>query len=539
MRNRSRMEKLTLCMEDIDRFSEWLGVAQAHIGVDRKNRIRVCLLMEEVLLQMRDVLGEEAGLSASCDIRFGRLRLRVQVMGRPYNPLGDVDSEFGAWDCSLRTAIGLLPQYSYENGANTLRLVLPNAQMNPVLRIAIAIVLGVMIGLAGIALIPEDIRTLIVDIVLEPTYEMWSRLLNAISGPIVFCTVVTTMFNTRSIDERGGSSMWVIARYFLLSVLVVLVALVCALPFFGVELVDLELSPQLGKQVYRLVAAVIPANIIDPLVESNTSQLLFLAFVLGYVLMRLGERTALLRQGIQEANIIGLDLARAVSWLVPVFTEVFLCLELWQGRTGLLRGMWRPLVIAIGIAAVILVLSELVLARRLHVRPARLMLKLWPAFAAAMRTGSLDGSFAEVQSSSTDSLGINADYLKVGLPQGLVLYMPNSAVGTIVFTLFVTRASSVLGANLLWYASAIIMTVVVFVATPPVPGANLLAYVVLFQTLGIPDEALLDAMVFDIVFGIFAGAANQAMLQLEMTLQASKLGLCDLDVLRGPVAKGR
>ena len=37
--------------------------------------------------------------------------------------------------------------------------------------------------------------------------------------------------------------------------------------------------------------------------------------------------------------------------------------------------------------------------------------------------------------------------------------------------------------------------------------------------------ALLDAMIFDIVFGLFANAANQTMLQMTMTYQAKRLGL--------------
>jgi hypothetical protein len=39
-------------------------------------------------------------------------------------------------------------------------------------------------------------------------------------------------------------------------------------------------------------------------------------------------------------------------------------------------------------------------------------------------------------------------------------------------------------------------------------------------------------MIFDIIFGIFAGAANQAMLQLEMITQANRFGLLDKEALR-------
>jgi hypothetical protein len=46
-------------------------------------------------------------------------------------------------------------------------------------------------------------------------------------------------------------------------------------------------------------------------------------------------------------------------------------------------------------------------------------------------------------------------------------------------------------------------------------------------------------MIFDIVFGIFAGAANQTMLQLEMLLQASRVGLLNRESLNKPLSKKR
>ena len=108
--------------------------------------------------------------------------------------------------------------------------------------------------------------------------------------------------------------------------------------------------------------------------------------------------------------------------------------------------------------------------------------------------------------------------------------MPISAVGTLVFTVYVAHLYNV-STTPIWYFMAIILSVMIFVATPPVPGANLIAYTVLFPVLGIPESALIDAMVFDIVFGIFAGAGNQLVLQLELILQSAKIGLLDRGIL--------
>ncbi len=534
---RQQTRTFTLRGEDIDLFSSWLERVQLEMGEERQTRLRVRLFLEEVLLRMRDHLGEEPSVTATCEKFLGQPRVRLDVMGEPFKPLGLVDTELGEWESSLRTAIGLSSQYSYEGGHNIVRLSLPTRSLNPVLRIALAVGISALFGFLGSHVIPLEMRQAMVHVLLTPLYEMWNRLLNAISGPIIFLTVATTLLNTRRIEERGLSSLLVIVRYFVLSFLVVAFALMCALPLFSLNNVDIVMSENLAAGMVEELLSVVPQNIFEPFVKSDTSQLLFLAFALGVLLIRLDGRVDALTQLVRQANMVGLMVAEWVSWLVPYAIGLFVCLEMWQTKGGVLSSLWKPLAIAFVISLASIGVIEVALVQRMRIRPGELARKLWDPFLTALRTGSLDASFAEAQTSCTRLLGIDAGFVKVGLPQGLVLYMPVSAVGTIVFTLFMAWEYEVQG-SMVWYASAIVMAVVVFVATPPVPGANLLAYVALFSTLGIPDTALPVAMIYDIIFGIFAGAANQTMLQLEMVQQANRFGLLDRNVLREPM-KGK
>ena len=520
MINAAQKRVFSLSGADIDFFSDWLGDVQTGLGVERQNRTRVRFLMEEILLRMRERFGEDILVEASIDRHLGRPRLRVEIACDPYNPLGGVEKELGDWESSLCTIIGLAPQYSYEHSRNVLKLVLPRP--------------GMLFGRAGAAIMPVGMRQVITNVVLKPTYDMWSRILNAVSGPIIFLTVVTTMLNTRSIDERGGNSALVIVGYFVLSFAVVTIALACAVPLFRLDHTVIQLSAELMYSLLDTLLRVVPSNIFEPFVEASTSQLLFLAFTLGFALIGLGSRADTIKQLVREANAIGMQFAEWVSWFVPIFTGAFLCLELWQGRTGILVDLWQPLITSLLISMITMALMILFTSQIGSVSPLLLVRKIWKPFQIALRSGSLDASFGEAQLSCTNLLGIDKNFAKVGLPQGLVLYMPISAVGTIVFTLFVAREEGVQGSSL-WYLSAIVMSVVVFVATPPVPGANLLAYVVLFSILKIPVDALLDAMIFDIVFGIFAGAGNQAVLQLEMVRQANHFGLLNKEKLRRPM----
>ena len=520
--------------EGIDELSEWLEGQLAEREVERQNRLRVRLLTEGLLLNMREGLGAQTQARAELEGLFGkRYRLKVIVPGAPHNPLSSVDTEVGKWSSSLGTAIGIAPQYSHEFESNVLRVRVPSPTMNPVLKIAIAILVGLVLGVVG-SLLPTTLDEEISDVLVEPTYAAWNRLLNAISAPIIFLTTLTTLLNAERIDKRGGNSLSVVARYFVLSILMVAIALLCAAPFFPLSHLRMNLNRDLVKNVLNLCIELIPADIVDPFAKSNTQQLLLMAFVLGFILIKLHNWAEGLRSLAREANLVGLTLAQWVSWLVPFVTAMFLCLELWNNRYKTLLALWIPLLVSVGLSLATLAVNALLVGRRQRVSPLLMLRKMRKPFFIALRTGSLDESLGETQNSCTRLLGIDRGFTKVALPQGLVLYMPVSAIGTIVFTLFVAQQFNV-QTNTLWYIKAVLMAVIVFVATPPVPGANLLAYVVLFSALGIPSEALIDAMIFDIVFGIFAGAANQAMLQLELILTSDHFGLLDSGRLRAPM----
>ncbi|MBR3325835.1 MAG: cation:dicarboxylase symporter family transporter [Atopobiaceae bacterium] len=520
----------------IDEFSEWFDALAREVGVERKNRTRVRLLAEEVLLRMQGRMDDQTNFTVLFYMRFGMPRLRFEILGRPYNPLGNSEKDLGGWDSSLRTAIGIHVQYGYDGECNILKLRIPHRSMNPTIRIAWAIIGGMSLGLLGNFIMPEYVRTALTDVLFIPVYDVWHRLLNAISGPIVFCTVATTMLNTRGIEQRGGNSVRVIVRYFALSVLAVAFAMLFGLVIFPLEYGIVGLDKNLVRKLFDNMLRVVPGNVVEPFVESNTQQLLFLSFVLGYVLIRMGSKTSTIKRGVREANMIGLQLAGWMSVLVPPFVCAFLCLEHWQGSLQVLVGIWQPLSLALLVTIVVLIILVLAISMRMRTSPFILLRKVLPPFITALRTGSLDDSFGEVQDSCSKQLGIDREYTKESLPQGLVLYMPASAIGTILFTFYAAQLFSI-RTDALWHVSAAVMAVVVFVATPPVPGANLLAYVVLFKTLGIPDSALIDAMTFDVVFGIFAGAANQMMLQFEMLLQANRVGMLDVERLRAGAGK--
>ena len=489
----------------IDLFSERVDEALREIKTERLNRLRIRLSLEEALLRLRDRFGQDAEVSAVIASRFGRPFIQIELEGEAFNPLSRTETELEDWNSSLLTAVGLSPRYNYTGQVNVLKLTLPHKGMSPMEKIILAFILGIVVGLLGTFVLPAGVKAVVSKQFLSPLYTLWLRILNVISGPVIFLMVIATLLNAGKITERGGNSRMVIIRYFLFSFLIAAPGAIVSAIVFHVPFELDVFSGELASGFLNDLVKIIPNEFVTPFMEAQTPQLLLMAIVLGTAINAIGSPVRHLAGIFKQANMVGMLLTDWVSRLVPYVMGILIGFEIWNGETMILSGIWKSMLLA-------------------------LVKKIWRPFAVALKTGSLDEAYGLTEKSCIQDLGIDKEYASVSLPHGLVMYMPISAVGTLVFTVYVAHLYNV-STTPIWYFMAIILSVMIFVATPPVPGANLIAYTVLFPVLGIPESALIDAMVFDIVFGIFAGAGNQLVLQLELILQSAKIGLLDRGIL--------
>lgn len=515
----------------IERCSEQINHLLTQMEVERQNRIRIQFSFEESLLRLRERFGEKGTFTLRAGGNLFRSRyLQIEMPGDIYNPLSKAVSELEDWSGSLLTAVGLSPIYSYSAGKNILRLNLPKKGMNAALKLLIALVIGIMSGLTLQAWLTSGAQNALVERFLVPLYDFWVRMLTVLSGPVVFLMVCTSVLNARTIEEEGGSSGRVFLRYFLLSMLSALLAVFFSGAFSRAPLL-LGSTPGLEVSDYwQTLLMIMPSDVVSPLMESNTPQLLLLAFLLGGGISAVGARADGLERLIRQGDAVGLIMTENVSRCVPLFTAIMLCMEILSGTLVTFSGLWGVLILSV-LAVILAILAiALYVAKRKGVRLRVLLKKLWPAFLTAFQTGGLDAGYGKMEQDSISKLGIERHFATVSLPYGLVLLMPANVVGTLMFTVYAAVQYQVeISAG--WLVAAMVLSVVLFVATPPVPGANLLAYIMIFAELHIPAAALIDAMIFDIIFGIFAAAANQSLLQMELILQADRLGLLDREAL--------
>ncbi len=242
------------------------------------------------------------------------------------------------------------------------------------------------------------------------------------------------MLNTKGISRQGGSSFRTIGRYLLFSFLIVAGALILAKISFSFGQNTLETSQDPFSLGMQFILEMVPKDLLSPVMDSNTPQLLLMAVVLGAALIALGDRVKPLKNGIRQVNMIGLTLAKWMSLLVPFVLGLFLCIEIWSNQTLLLFGMWKPLALSLGVSVVVLVVDILWFSVSMKVPLRTAVRKLAALFLQTLRSGSVDNDvFDAAEKSCVRDLGIDRNYTKICLPQGIVLYVPISAIGILMF----------------------------------------------------------------------------------------------------------
>lgn len=513
----------TLDGASIDSFSEKIYECFSSVNIEEQNILRIRLSMEETLLRMRDKFGAEKEVSGFIGKYRGKYVVQVEALGEAYNPLGEEYASLEDICTSLFASAGINPQYSYSGQKNSFKITVAPPRINPVVKVIAALVLGSIIGSLGLVVIDADVQEMMVNMTLDPITDGLNRLIMTIAGIVIFLMLTTSILNAGRINEQGGDSNRVLFRYLGLSSIMGAFALFVVTTVLDLTTSIPHMDAEEARGILEYILGFIPADLITPVIEANTPQLIVMAVLLGSAINIFGSQVNTLTAIIRQLNAIGLQFCEWIGRIIPYVICILVALDIWRHKNDSLAVVAASIATSVAIAVICVIVMTIYTSRKERVPIRFLVSTLKHSFLLVLKTGSLDEAYGQAERSIVNGLGINKFFVEIGFPTGLVFYMPISAVGTVVCTLFVASNYGI-AIPTMGYVTIIFLAVLLSVASPPVPGVDLITFVAIFSQIGIPAEALVEAMIFSIMFGIFASACNQLLLQYEMLIQGDKLG---------------
>ncbi|MEA2119015.1 dicarboxylate/amino acid:cation symporter [Halovibrio sp. HP20-50] len=379
------------------------------------------------------------------------------------------------------------------------------AQASLILRVTVALVLGVAVGLVG----GETVAAW-----LAPLGDLLLRLLTFLIVPIVLFTLMVGVNQSRegSAGRVGGK---VFCYYLASSALAIMVGLTVATLFSPGSGMTLDESADFSVPdnpgVVDTLLNIVPNNIIGAFTELNMLGIIFTALVFGIALlkMRQSERQHAMGErlyGVIEAlNEVTLKVMSGVLHYVPIGVFAIVAETVsQQGLETLLSLGDMVVVLYIALATQLLIYCGIM--RLFGVKLRTFFREARTPMATAFATQSSSGTLP-LTVNAAHRLAIPKSIYGFSLPLGATLNMDGAAIRIAISAVF---AANVIGAPLdfISMVQIVLIGTLVSVGTAGVPGAGIIMIATVFAQVGLPIETVALLTAIDALVGMGCTALN-------------------------------
>lgn len=374
-----------------------------------------------------------------------------------------------------------------------------------VLRIGIALVLGLVVGLVGGSAVAEW---------LDPLGELLLRLLKFLIVPIVLFTLVVGI-NQANLGSMGRVGRKLLGFYVLTSALAITVGLVVAsvlTPGSGLELTSSEtVNVPNNPGFVQVLLNIVPTNIVVAFAEPNLLGIIFTAVVFGIALLKLRESRA---QGqaaervyavVSGLNEVTMKVMAGVLQYVPI--GVFAIVASTAGKQGMNTILaLGDMVMVLYIALAVQLLVYGVLMRLNGVSLAEFVREARVPVATAFATQSSSGTLP-LTLNAARRLGVPRSIYGFSLPLGATINMDGAGIRIAISAAF---AANVVGVplDLITMLEIVLIGTLASIGTAGVPGAGIVMIATVFAQVGLPIETVALLVSIDALVGMGATAMN-------------------------------
>ncbi len=387
-----------------------------------------------------------------------------------------------------------------------------------------------------------------------PLGTVYVNLIKMIAIPLVFFAVVSavgSLAGQRSIAGLAGRTFLWFAITAVLAVLVGLAAGWLFKPGLGVDAASLRVAENyrprevpapldvlvniVPENPFRALAALGAGKSADGqniIVPSNFTilQVIFFAGLIGFALVRLGEKTAGLRSLFEQARELMIQVTRFVLEATPLGTFGLIAALVGSYGFGQLVPLGKFVVALYAACAfhIVVVYSGLLLAHGLN------PLRFFRGAAPAMQVGFVaSSSFAALPlslSSATHNLGVDKDYASFAVPLGASIKM--DGCGAIYPALAAMFIAQFMGTDLSagQYVLIALASVLGSFGTAGVPGTAVIMATVVISAAGLPLEAIGILYAIDRILDMMRTMTNVTGQVLVPVLVGRETGLLDREV---------
>ena len=385
-------------------------------------------------------------------------------------------------------------------------------------KIFIALLLGAVFGVILCYLIPEgQIRDqIIVDGVLYVIGQGFIRLMKMLVVPLVFCSLVCGSMAIGDTKKLGTVGVRTIVFYLVTTALAITIALGIGnlldpgkgLDMSAVQSNAASVEEMQATSLSETLLNIIPDNPIGSLATGNMLQIIVFALIIGVILAKLGERTETVANFFSQFNDIMMEMTMLVMSLAPI--GVFCLIA--RTFAGIGFSAFLPLgkymlavLIALVLQCVVVYLGLLKIFTGLN--PVKFIRNFFPVMAFAFSTATSNATIPLSIDTLAKKMGVSKKISSFTIPLGATINMDGTAIMQGVAVVFAAQAFGI-HLEMIDYITVIGTATLASIGTAGVPSVGLVTLTMVFNSVGLPVEAIGLIMGIDRILDMTRTAVN-------------------------------
>ena len=407
-------------------------------------------------------------------------------------------------------------------------------------QVFIGLFAGLILGIFLCYVVPDShIKTdIIVEGILYVIGQGFIRLMKMLVVPLVFCSIVCGSMSIGDTKKLGAVGVRTLIFYLTTTALAVTVALSVGNllnPGIGLDMSKIKSSADAvetmeSTSLISTILNIIPDNPINSLASGNMLQIIVFALIVGLILAKIGDRAETVANFISQFNDIMMEMTMMVMAIAPI--GVF-CLV---ARTFANIGFSALVPLAKYMIAVLLALAlqclgvyQILLKIFTGLNPIRFLKKFFPVMAFAFSTATSNATIPLSIDTLDKKVGVSKKISSFTIPLGATINMDGTSIMQGVAVVFAAQAFGI-HLDMMDYITVIGTATLASIGTAGVPSVGLVTLTMVFNSVGLPVEAIGLIMGIDRILDMVRTAVNITGDAVCTTIVAKQNNALDLEV---------
>ena len=385
-------------------------------------------------------------------------------------------------------------------------------------KIFISLILGAIFGIILCYMVPSShIKDdIIVEGILYVIGQGFIRLMKMLVVPLVFCSLVCGSMSIGDTKKLGTVGVRTLVFYLFTTALAVTVALSVGniinpgvgLDMSAVQSNAADVQSMEATSLTDTLLNIIPDNPINSLANGNMLQIIVFALIVGIILAKLGERTETVGNFFGQFNDIMMEMTMMVMSLAPI--GVFCLISRTFANIGFsafvpLAKYMIGVLIALAIQCFVVYMALLKVFTGLN--PVIFIKNFFPVMAFAFSTATSNATIPMSIDTLSKKMGVSKKISSFTIPLGATINMDGTAIMQGVAVVFAAQAFGI-HLSMTDYLTVIGTATLASIGTAGVPSVGLVTLTMVFNSVGLPVEAIGLIMGIDRILDMTRTAVN-------------------------------